>query len=119
MQRILTYGLVSALSLASTQSYANETALRIKHCFSTSDTAVTVQTLDKKAFSMPIDSAYRAPTTSSQLQTLDVLSIGMSMDVFRQEQSWTALQAQNTTHPEALHVGSILPMDPKKIPDNC
>ena len=116
MQRILTYGLVSALSLASTQSYANETALRIKHCFSTSDTAVTVQTLDKKAFSMPIDSAYRAPTTSSQLQTLDVLSIGMSMDVFRQEQSWTALQAQNTTHPEALHVGSILPMDPKKYP---
>ncbi|RTS00371.1 DUF2875 domain-containing protein, partial [Pseudomonas paraeruginosa] len=60
--------------------------------------------------------AYHAPKTSPRLETLDVLSIGMSLDVFRQGQVWKALQKQNAIQAEALHVGSILPMDPKKYP---
>ncbi|RTS00353.1 DUF2875 domain-containing protein, partial [Pseudomonas paraeruginosa] len=63
--------------------------------------------------------AYHAPTTSPRLETLDVLSIGMSLDVFRQGQVWKVLQEQNAAQVEALHVGSILPMDPKKYPTSA
>lgn len=63
--------------------------------------------------------AYHPPTTSPRLETLDVLSIGMSLDVFRQGQVWKALQEQNAAQAEALHVGSILPMDPKKYPTSA
>ncbi len=59
--------------------------------------------------------AYHPPTTSPRLETLDVLSIGMSLDVFRQGQVWKALQEQNAAQAEALHVGSILPMDRRSI----
>jgi len=65
---------------------------------------------------MPADTRYRAPATSPRLETLDVLSIGMSLDVYRQGQAWQTLQEQNARQSEALHVGSILPMDPKKYP---
>ncbi|ETD37757.1 hypothetical protein U724_19890 [Pseudomonas chlororaphis subsp. aurantiaca PB-St2] len=68
---------------------------------------------------MSVDPRYRAPTTSSRLETLDVLSIGMSLDVFRQGQAWQTLQEQSAKQPEALHVGSILPMDPKKYPQTA
>ncbi|HBP5743977.1 TPA: DUF2875 family protein, partial [Pseudomonas aeruginosa] len=63
--------------------------------------------------------AYHAPKTSPRLETLDVLSVGMSLDVFRQGQVWKALQEQNAMQAEALHVGSILPMDPKKYPTSA
>ncbi|NBF13498.1 DUF2875 domain-containing protein [Pseudomonas sp. Fl4BN1] len=65
---------------------------------------------------MSADTRYRAPTTSPRLETLDVLSIGMSLDVFRQGQTWQALQEQSAKQTESLHVGSVLPMDPKKYP---
>ncbi|PMQ08099.1 hypothetical protein PseAD21_25965 [Pseudomonas sp. AD21] len=65
---------------------------------------------------MPADTRYRAPATSPRLETLDVLSIGISLDVYRQGQAWQTLQEQNAKQSEALHVGSILPMDPKKYP---
>ncbi|MBO3274699.1 DUF2875 family protein [Pseudomonas sp. Milli4] len=60
--------------------------------------------------------AYHAPTTSPRLETLDVLSIGISLDVFRQGKLWQALQEQSSRQTDALHVGSILPMDPKRYP---
>ncbi|MBB4866992.1 hypothetical protein HNP46_005900 [Pseudomonas nitritireducens] len=59
---------------------------------------------------------HHAPTSSPRLETLDVLSIGVSLDVFRQGQVWQALQQQNAAQTESLHIGSILPMDPKKYP---
>lgn len=65
---------------------------------------------------MSAETRYRAPASSPRLETLDVLSIGMSLDVYRQGQAWQTLQEQNAEQSEALHVGSILPMDPKKYP---
>lgn len=59
---------------------------------------------------------YKAPTDTSRLETLDVLSIGLSVDVFRQGQAWAALQQQDAAQANSLHVGSALPLDPKKYP---
>ncbi|MGO4501321.1 type VI lipase adapter Tla3 domain-containing protein [Dyella sp. 2YAF14] len=59
---------------------------------------------------------YKAPTDTARLETLDVLSIGLSVDVFRQGQAWAALQTQDAVQPTGLHVGSALPTDPKKYP---
>ncbi|ULU23589.1 type VI lipase adapter Tla3 domain-containing protein [Dyella terrae] len=62
---------------------------------------------------------HKAPTGTSRLETLDVLSVGLSVDVFRQGQAWGALQQQAAAQPNSLHVGSALPMDPKKYPSNA
>ncbi|WP_321868425.1 type VI lipase adapter Tla3 domain-containing protein [Paraburkholderia tropica] len=65
------------------------------------------------------------PTNSSRpseaanpprLTTLAILSVGLSLDVFRQGQVWDALQKQDAAQPESVHLGSILPMDPEKYP---
>lgn len=57
-----------------------------------------------------------SPTPSARLDTLDIVRIGLSLDVYRQGQVWAQLQAQNGAQPEALHVGTALPMDPKDYP---
>ncbi|ULU23590.1 type VI lipase adapter Tla3 domain-containing protein [Dyella terrae] len=59
---------------------------------------------------------YKAPTDTSRLETLDVLSVGLSVDVFRQGQALGALQQQDAVQASSLHVGSALPMDSKKYP---
>ncbi|BCQ62171.1 hypothetical protein PBOI14_39210 [Pseudomonas sp. Boi14] len=68
---------------------------------------------------MPVDPRYRAPTVSPRLDTLDVLSVGMSLDVFRQGQVWQALQEQSARQPEARYVGSILPIDTQRYPQTA
>ena len=85
-------------------------------CFARLATTVPAYTSSNKASAMTADARYRAPTTSPRLETLDVLSIGLSLDVFRQGETWQALQEQSGKQLEALHVGSILPMDSKKYP---
>ncbi|MFD4839798.1 DUF2875 family protein [Achromobacter sp. NPDC058515] len=65
---------------------------------------------------MPADPRFRAPAESSHLDTLDVLSIGLSLDVYRQGQVWNSLEQQNSVQPNGLHVNSILPIDPKRYP---
>lgn len=116
MCRMLAYGVFSGLLLTSHLVQASEFPLTTSRCFASTATPVIAYTSSHKASAMSADARYRAPTTSPRLETLDVLSIGMSLDVFRQGQSWQALQEQNAKQPEALHVGSILPIDPKKYP---
>ncbi|HHX0887826.1 TPA: type VI lipase adapter Tla3 domain-containing protein [Pseudomonas aeruginosa] len=97
--------------------YAAELSLSSMRCFASPETPITAYTPAKEA-AMSAD-AYHAPKTSPHLETLDVLSIGMSLDVFRQGQVWKAMQEQSAAQTEALHVGSILPMDPKKYPTSA
>lgn len=95
---------------------AGEHSQAASRCSAHSGTPVMTNISAKGATIMPVDSRFQAPTTSPRLETLDVLSIGISLDVFRQGQVWQTLQEQNAKQSEALHVGSILPMDPKKYP---
>ena len=111
--------LLSSLSLVgllvgSPALHAADSPLSALRCFPSPETPITAYTPAKEA--LMSNAAYHAPTTSPRLETLDVLSIGISLDVFRQGQLWQALQQQNAVQPEALHVGSVLPMDPKKYP---
>lgn len=85
-------------------------------CFATAIVPDSPDTLAKEADTMSIDARYRAPTTSPRLDTLDVLSVGMSLDVFRQGMAWVELQKQDELESNSLHVGSILPIDPKRYP---
>ncbi len=57
-----------------------------------------------------------APTTSPHLDTLDVVSVGISLDVYRQGQVWAQMRKQDAAELNSLHVGSILPMDPRQYP---
>lgn len=116
MHRILPYLSIPGLLLTSHLVLAATPSLTSTRCFASPAAAVTAYTSAKEATTVSTDTRYRAPTTSPRLETLDVLSIGMSLDVFRQGQAWQTLQEQNAKQPEALHVGSILPMDPKKYP---
>ena len=59
---------------------------------------------------------FSAPTTSPRLKTLDIVRVGLSLDVYRQGQAWAQLQQQNASQPNALHVGTALPMDPEDYP---
>ncbi|WP_291377145.1 MULTISPECIES: DUF2875 family protein [Achromobacter] len=59
---------------------------------------------------------FNAPITSPRLETLDVVRVGVSIDVFRQGQVWAQLQEQNASQPNTLHLGSALPMDPWDYP---
>lgn len=70
----------------------------------------------KEASSMSTSPLYSAPTTSPQLDTLDIVSLGLSLDVYRQGQAWVQMRQQDAREPNSLHVGSILPTDPKKYP---
>ncbi|EPO7724940.1 DUF2875 family protein, partial [Pseudomonas aeruginosa] len=91
----LTFSTLSlvGLLLSSSAGYAAESLLSSMRCFVNPATSVTAYTPAKEA-AMSAD-AYHAPKTSPRLETLDVLSIGMSLDVFRQGQVWKALQEQN------------------------
>ena len=70
----------------------------------------------KEERSVPFDPRYHAPRSSSRLETLDVLRIGLSLDTYRQGQVWDKLQQHDLGQPDSLHVGSILETDPKKYP---
>ncbi|HTV87205.1 MAG TPA: DUF2875 family protein, partial [Dyella sp.] len=70
----------------------------------------------KDASSMNASPLYRAPTTSPHLETLDIVSVGLSLDVYRQGQVWGQMQQQDARQSNSLHVGSILPTDPAKYP---
>nr|WP_282598141.1 DUF2875 family protein [Pseudomonas protegens] len=108
--------IIGGLLLLSHRVQAAELPLTSDRCFASPATPVTAYTSARKASTMTVEPRYRAPTTSPRLETLDVLSIGVSLDVFRQGQVWQALQEQSTKQTESLHVGSVLPMDPKKYP---
>ncbi|KAF1068068.1 MAG: hypothetical protein GAK45_01477 [Pseudomonas citronellolis] len=114
MRRSLSLLTLTAALLNSPWLSAAETPLSSMRCFASPATPITAYASAKEA-TMSADSKH-APTTSSHLKTLDVLSIGVSLDVYRQGQVWQALQKQNAAQAEALHAGSILPMDPKKYP---
>lgn len=119
MRQILAYLSISGLLLTSPLVQAVENSLMTTRCFASPATPVTTHTSAKEAANMSADTRYRAPATSPRLETLDVLSIGLSLDVFRQGQVWQALQEQSTKQPEALHVGSVLPTDLKKYPQTA
>ena len=116
MRSIFTSLSIASLLLVSCSTLAGQTPLTLPRCFANPATPVPAYPLTKKPADMSADTRYRAPTTSPRLETLDVLSIGISLDVFRQGQTWQALQEQSAKQTESLHVGSILPMDPKKYP---
>lgn len=65
---------------------------------------------------MAATNSYRAPSTSPHLETLNIVSVGVSLDIYRQGQIWSQLQQQNSRQVNSLHVGNILPTDPKKYP---
>jgi hypothetical protein len=66
--------------------------------------------------SSPAVLLHTAPTTSPRLETLDIVGIGLSLDVYRQGQAWAQLQKQNASQPNALLLGTALPMDPRDYP---
>lgn len=117
MHRILLF--IGCLPLLSHWVQAAEPPLNSGRCFASAATPVTAYTSARKASAMTVDPRYRAPTASPRLETLDVLSIGLSLDVFRQGQVWQALQEQSGKQAQARQVGSILPMDPQKYPQTA
>ncbi|NBF13580.1 type VI lipase adapter Tla3 domain-containing protein, partial [Pseudomonas sp. Fl4BN1] len=102
MRSMLRYWSLSGLLLTSPLIQAAESPLTSIRCFASSATPVTAYSSAKKASTMTVETRYRAPTTSPRLETLDVLSIGMSLDVFRQGQTWQALQEQSAKQTESL-----------------
>ncbi|WP_407047247.1 type VI lipase adapter Tla3 domain-containing protein [Pseudomonas protegens] len=116
MRSIFTSLSIASLLLVSCSTMAVQSPLTLTRCFANPATPVPAYPLTKKTADMFADTRYRALTTSPRLETLDVLSIGISLDVFRQGQIWKELQEKNAKQTESLHVGSILPMDPKKYP---
>ena len=119
MRILAVYLSMSCLLLASHQVKASESHLTATRCFDIPTTSVTAYLPTKKVSAMSADARYRAPTSSLHLETLDVLSIGLSLDVYRQGQAWQVLAEQSAKQREALHVGSILPTDPKLYPVNA
>ncbi|MNU31987.1 hypothetical protein D3C71_205180 [compost metagenome] len=65
---------------------------------------------------MPTGARYTAPATSPPLEVLDVLRVGLSLDVYRQGQAWDALRRQDAAQPNALGLLSILPTGPGGYP---
>ena len=116
MRALLVYLSMCSLIFTSYSIHASELSLTDIRCFAAPSTPVATYVSANKAPTMSPDARYRAPTTSSRLETLDVLSIGMSLDVFRQGQIWQTLDEQSAKQAEALYTGSILPTDPKKYP---
>ncbi|WP_181430875.1 type VI lipase adapter Tla3 domain-containing protein [Pseudomonas protegens] len=116
MRSILLYLSITCLLLITHLVQAADKSLMTIRCFASPTEPDNASIPAKKVAPMSTDTHYRAPTVSPSLETLDVLSIGVSLDVFRQGDIWKTLQEQNAREPESLHVGSILPMDPKKYP---
>lgn len=136
--RFLSCGGVVALALA-TGTYASEPDLLVRRspnadqslpdtfgavaCFKSAslfstdaDYVYAAPPSAKDASSMSTSPLYSAPTISPHLDTLDIVSMGLSLDVYRQGQAWAQLQQQDARQSNSLHVGSILPTDPKKYP---
>ena len=57
-----------------------------------------------------------APSSSPRLETLDIVRVGLSLDVYRQGQVWAQLLQQNSAQAEVLHVGTALQVDPAFYP---
>ncbi|HCQ48486.1 MAG TPA: hypothetical protein DIW53_17695 [Achromobacter sp.] len=57
---------------------------------------------------MPI---FSAPSSSPRLETLDILRVGLSLDVYRQGQVWAQLLQQNSAQADVLLVGTALQLD--------
>lgn len=108
--------LFTGLLLTSPLVQAAEHPSTVSRCFANAASPVTAYASAKGNATMPVDARYRAPASSPHLDTLDVLAIGLSLDVFRQGQAWKALQEQSAKQTNVLHVGSILPTDPKQYP---
>lgn len=117
MRRMLpVISVIATLLLVSDFVLANDSGLRSALCFPSIESPVTNDRSAKEITIMSKDTHYRAPSVSARLDTLDVLGIGVSLDVFRQGQVWQVLQEQSATQSEALHVGSVLPKDISKYP---
>lgn len=84
--------------------------------YPSTDNFVLAPSSAKDALTMTTSPLFSAPTTSPRLETLDIVSVGLSLDVYRQGQSWAQMQKQNTQQPKSLHVGSILPTNPVNYP---
>ena len=107
---------ITSLLLVPHSIQAADSSPKSTRCFVNPTMPVITNSSANKDTVMSVDARYRAPTTSPRLETLDILSIGLSLDVFRQGQTWQALAEQSENQTEALHVASILPMDPNKYP---
>ncbi len=69
-------------------------------CFAAPEPGATAQS-DKDINPMPTNSSQsQAPAEPPRLKTLAILSVGLSLDVFRQGQVWDALQKQDAAQPE-------------------
>ena len=60
-----------------------------------------------------------APMSHQRLETLDIVGVGLSLDVYRQGQAWAQLHKQSADEENALLVGSALPMDPRDYPTDA
>ncbi|WP_162851831.1 type VI lipase adapter Tla3 domain-containing protein [Azoarcus indigens] len=58
----------------------------------------------------------RPLSPSLRLETLDIVGLGLSLDVYRQGQAWARLRKQDTDQPDALRLGTALPLDPRDYP---
>ncbi|MEN5160908.1 type VI lipase adapter Tla3 domain-containing protein [Achromobacter spanius] len=77
----------------------------------------SAQALPAAAVSPTTPSASKgAPMLQPRLETLDIVRVGLSLDVYRQGQAWAQLRKQSADQPNALFVGSALPMDPRDYP---
>jgi len=57
-----------------------------------------------------------APPTSTRIETLEIVKVGLSLDVYRQGQVWAQIQQQDKTQSSALHAATILPSNPNNYP---
>ena len=113
----LLYVIAAALSTHTAQAYGFSEIPA--HCFTSKMNPVTAYATNAKVLAMSSNTRSAPPTASPPLETLDILSLGISLDVFRQGQVWQTLQQQNAKQNAALHVGNILPTDPKKYPQGA
>ena len=116
MRAFITCLSMSGLLLTSYSVQSAEQPLLSARCFANAETFVPAYPPTKKAINMSADTRYQAPSTSPRLETLDVLSIGISLDVFRQGKIWQTLEEQNLKIPESLYSGGILPTELNEYP---
>ena len=110
------YWLVLAFSVLAPPCQASDIYIKKFACFDSSATSVVADSLFKKNISMTTDVSHRPPTNATRLETLDILGLGVSVDVFRQGGLWLNISQQSERQHQALHVGSVLPTDPNKYP---
>ncbi|WP_269508528.1 type VI lipase adapter Tla3 domain-containing protein, partial [Burkholderia sp. IMCC1007] len=74
---------------------------------------------DLPAAGTSMSASKQTAANAPKLTTLDIVRVGLSLDVYRQGQAWARLQQQNALQNNSLHVGTALPMDPKDYPTNA